>query len=67
MSELYQALGGNMSQNNIVTQARTLRQQLGNVNPQSIVRALLNSGQMSQAQFNQLAQQTQEILDNNHF
>ena len=67
MSELFQALGGNIPQNDIVSQARTLKQQLGNANPQAMVQALLNSGQMSQAQFNQLAQQAQQIIGNNHF
>lgn len=67
MSELFQALGGNMPQNDIVSQARAFKQQIGNANPQAIVQQLLNSGQMSQAQFNQLAQQAQQILGNNHF
>ena len=67
MSELFQALGGNFPQNDIVSQARALKQQLGNANPQAMVQALLNSGQMSQAQFNQLAQQAQQIIGNNHF
>lgn len=67
MSELFQALGGNMPQNDIVSQARALKQQLGNANPQAMVQALLNSGQMSQAQFNDLAQKAQQILGNNHF
>lgn len=67
MSELFQALGGNAPQNDIVSQARALKQQLGNANPQAMVQALLNSGQMSQAQFNDLAQKAQQILGNNHF
>ena len=67
MSELFQALGGNSSQNDIVSQARALKQQLGGANPQAMVQALLNSGQMSQAQFNQLAQQAQQMIGNNHF
>ena len=67
MSELFQALGGNMPQNDIVSQARALKQQLSGANPQAMVQALLNSGQMSQAQFNQLAQQAQQILGNTRF
>ena len=67
MSELYQALGGNSSQNDIVSQARALKQQLGGANPQAMVQALLNSGQMSQAQFNDLAQKAQQILGNTRF
>ena len=67
MSELFQALGGNMPQNDIVLQARALKQQLGNANPQAMVQALLNSGQMSQAQFNDLAQKAQQILGNTRF
>ena len=35
--------------------------------PRQEVQKLLNSGQMSQAQFNQLAQQAQQIIGNNHF
>ena len=67
MSELFQALGGNTSQSDIVSQARALKQQLGNANPQAMVQALLNSGQMSQAQFNDLAQKAQKILGNTRF
>ena len=67
MSELFQALGGNMPQNDIVSQARALKQQLGGANPQTMVQALLNSGQMSHAQFNQLAQQAQQIIGNTRF
>lgn len=67
MSELFQALGDNAPQNDIVSQARALKQQLGNANPQAMVQALLNSGQMSQAQFNDLAQKAQQILGNTRF
>ena len=67
MSELFQALGGNMPQNDIVSQARALKQQLGNANPQAMVQQLLNSGQMSQTQFNDLAQKAQQILGNTRF
>ena len=67
MSELYQALGGNMPQNDIVSQARTLKQQLGNANPQAMVQALLNSGQMSQSDFNKYSQIANQIVGNGVF
>ena len=37
------------------------KKQLGNRNPQQIVQELLNSGKMSQAQFEQLKQQAQSL------
>ena len=67
MSELYQALGGNMSQNDIVSQARALKQQLGNANPQAMVQQLLNSGQMSQSDFNKYSQIANQIVGNGVF
>ena len=37
------------------------KKQLGNRNPQQIVQELLNSGKMTQAQFEQLKQQAQSL------
>lgn len=67
MSELFQVLGGNAPKNDIISQARAFKQQLNGANPQAIVQQLLNSGQMSQAQFNELAQQAQQIVGNYRF
>lgn len=46
----------------IVRQANELKKQLNGQNPKDIVQGLLNSGQMSQSQFNDLAQQANQIL-----
>lgn len=46
----------------IVRQANELKKQLNGQNPKDIVQGLLNSGQMSQDQFNQLSQQANNIL-----
>lgn len=45
----------------IIQQARAFKQQF-NGDPRQEVQRLLNSGEMSQEQFNQLSQQTQQIL-----
>lgn len=46
----------------IFRQANELKKQLNGQNPKDIVQGLLNSGQMSQDQFNQLSQQANNIL-----
>ena len=50
------------TQNSILTQIQNFKNQFGNINPKDEVQKLLNSGQMSQQQFNQLSQQAQQIV-----
>ena len=46
----------------IFRQANELKKQLQGQNPKDIVQGLLNSGQMSQSQFNELSQQANNLL-----
>ena len=46
----------------IFRQANELKNQLNGKNPKDIVQGLLNSGEMSQSQFNELSQQAYKIL-----
>ena len=46
----------------IFRQANELKKQLNGQNPKDIVQGLLNSGQMSQSQFNELSQQANNLL-----
>jgi hypothetical protein len=46
----------------IFRQANELKKQLQGKNPKDIVQSLLNSGEMSQSQFNELSQQANQIL-----
>ena len=54
---IYDALGGN---NNLVNQFNQFKQNFSG-DPRQQVQNLLNSGRMSQAQFNQLAQMANQI------
>ena len=58
---LFNAFGGNQ-QNNMLMEIQNFKNKFANINPRTEVERLLNSGQMSQAQFNQLAQQAQQIV-----
>ena len=58
---LFNQLGGNQpNTNNIVARFNQFKRQFQG-DPQQKVQELLNSGQMSQAQFNQLAQMAQQF------
>ena len=46
---------------NFVNQLNQFQQQLGNQNPRQIVQQLLDSGQMSQQQFNQIGQTVHQV------
>lgn len=62
---LYNQYSNNSNNNgisNIIEQAKELKKNL-NGNPQQIVQNLLNSGQMSQSQFNQLMPIAQQIAN----
>lgn len=64
---LFSALGGQqMNQmNQLVADARKLRQTMQN--PRAEVERLLQTGQMSQAQFNQFSQIAQQIVGSGAF
>ena len=51
---------GNMQ--NFMNQFNQFRQEIGNQNPQVMVQQLLDSGRMSQEQFNQLSQMANQII-----
>ena len=59
---LFNAFGGGQ-QNNMLTEIHNFKNQFANINPKAEVERLLNSGQMSQAQFNELAQRAQQIVN----
>jgi ABC-type transporter Mla subunit MlaD len=62
-NSIYNDLNGNTGGiGDIFRQANELKKQLNGQNPKDIVQGLLNSGQMSQDQFNQLSQQANQIL-----
>ena len=59
-NNMFQRLGGAQ---NFINQFNQFCQNFGNQqNPQAIVQQLLDSGQMSQQQFNQLSQMANQIL-----
>ena len=60
---LFQQFGNQMPGNNIMNQFEQFRKNFKG-NPQQIVQQLLASGQMSQAQFNQLKQMADQFMRN---
>lgn len=46
--------------------AEAVRQTYGNASPRDIVQRMLDSGQMSQQQFNQIRNQANQILGTNY-
>lgn len=61
MNNPFQAFG-NMQ--NFMNQFNQFKQNFGNQNPQQMVQQLLDSGKMSQQQFNQLSQMASQIMGN---
>ena len=53
---------GNMQ--NFMNQFNQFRHNFNNQNPQQVVQQMLDSGQMTQQQFNQLSQMANHILNN---
>ena len=49
---------------NFMSQFNQFRQNFNNQNPQQVVQQMLDSGQMTQQQFNQLSQMANRILNN---
>lgn len=64
---IFNALGGNMQGNNIISQIKQFKEQMQGVNPQEEINKLLQSGKISQQQLNeaqQMAQQMQSFFNN---
>ena len=59
---LFNTFGNNNQFGNLIKQAQEFKKQFANINPRAEVERLLQSGQMSQSQFNQLAQIANQIL-----
>lgn len=62
MNNIFQMFGGIQ---NFQNQFNQFKQQIGNQNPQQMVQQLLDSGRMSQQQFNQLSQMANQIMGRN--
>ena len=64
---LFDTFGNNNQFGNLIQQAQAFKRQFANINPRAEVERLLNSGEMSQQQFNQysqIAQQVSRFMDN---
>ena len=58
---LFNAFGNNNQFGNLIQQAQEFKRQFTNINPRAEVERLLNSGQMSQQQFNEYSQIAQQV------
>ena len=58
---LFNSFGNNNQFDNIMKQVEDFKKQFSNINPRAEVERLLNSGQMSQAEFNQYSQIAQQV------
>lgn len=48
--------------NNIFQQIQQFRQQMGNANPDAIIQQMMQSGRLSQAQYNQARQAAEQYM-----
>ena len=65
---LFNTFGNNNQFGNLIQQAQAFKRQFTNINPRAEVERLLNSGEMSQQQFNeysQIAQQVAQMMGRN--
>jgi hypothetical protein len=65
---LFNTFGNNNQFGILIKQAQDFKRQFANINPRAEVEQLLNSGQMSQQQFNeysQIAQQVAQMMGRN--
>lgn len=65
---LFSTFGNNNPFGNLIQQAQAFKRQFANINPRAEVERLLNSGEMSQQQFNeysQIAQQVAQMMGRN--
>ena len=58
---LFNALGNNNQLGELMKQAQDFKKQFSDINPRAEVERLLNSGEMSQQQFNQYSQIAQQV------
>lgn len=60
---LYNMLGGNQPQNNMMAAFQKFMQQMRGQNPHDILQGIVNSGKISQTQLNQLQGQANQIMN----
>lgn len=58
---MFEMLGNQNPMNVLVSQVENFKKQFANINPKEEVQKLLNSGRMSQQEFNQYMQTAQQI------
>ena len=58
---LFNTFGNNNQFGNLIQQAQAFKRHFANINPRAEVERLLNSGQMSQQQFNEYSQIAQQV------
>ena len=58
---LFNTFGNNNQFGDLIKQAQEFKKQFANINPHAEVERLLNSGQMSQQQFNEYPQIAQQV------
>lgn len=58
---LFDTFGNNNQFGNLIQQAQEFKKQFANINPRAEVERLLQSGAMSQSQFNQYSQIAQQV------
>lgn len=58
---LFNTFGNNNQFGNLIQQAQVFKRQFTNINPRAEVERLLNSGEMSQQQFNEYSQIAQQV------
>ena len=58
---LFNTFGNNNQFSGLIQQAQAFKRQFANINPRAEVERLLNSGEMSQQQFNEYSQIAQQV------
>ena len=58
---LFSTFGNNNQFGNLIQQAQAFKRQFANINPRAEVERLLQSGAMTQSQFNQYSQIAQQV------
>lgn len=58
---LFNAFGNSNQFGNLIQQAQEFKRQFSNINPRAEVERLLNSGEMSQQQFNEYSKIAQQV------
>lgn len=60
-NHLFNTFGNNNQFGDLIKQAQAFKRQFTNINPRAEVERLLNSGEMSQQQFNEYSQIAQQV------